>query len=132
MQSEANTDIQWPWLNQFCCVLIVPFTRALCKSSSNNQECRKKRRKKASGGVKGKQKAHTFFVEQSLRSSLPAPAAQDRVITADDPSLLGNVKGHLEEVRRVRHEHQALILLLFLIWSLLGGALHIIALLLCL
>ncbi|KAL5666453.1 hypothetical protein ACJX0J_026561 [Zea mays] len=32
--------------------------------SSNHQECRKKRRKKASGGVKGKQKAHTFLVEQ--------------------------------------------------------------------
>eukprot|EP00267_Zea_mays_P057768 XP_023157804.1 uncharacterized protein LOC111589252 isoform X2 [Zea mays] len=45
-RSEVNTDIKWPWLNQFCCVLIIPFTRALCKSSSNHQEGRKKRRKK--------------------------------------------------------------------------------------
>ncbi|KAK3129921.1 hypothetical protein QOZ80_6BG0486620 [Eleusine coracana subsp. coracana] len=42
------------------------------------------------------------------RSSLPAPAPRQRVPAADDPRLLGDVDGQLQEPRRCAHEHQVI------------------------
>jgi hypothetical protein len=47
-REAINTE--WPWLNQFCCVLIMPFTRALCKELYfiKRGEKKNKRRRKQS------------------------------------------------------------------------------------